>query len=58
MNYQTAVKVWRIDYAQAIKRGDKGELRMLWSVYIDWLHREGLITDRQAQTWGQPKECK
>lgn len=29
--------------------------RELWSVYVDTLHRDGQITDWQANNWGQPE---
>ncbi len=30
---------------------DKGTISMEWFQYIDSLHRDGMITDRQAHRW-------
>ena len=32
--------------------------RMSWTTFVDALHRNGAITDRQARTWCQPPECQ
>jgi len=39
-------------------RGGKIDLpfrREAWNVYVDNLHRDGQITDWQADNWGQPE---
>jgi hypothetical protein len=33
---------------------DKPALGQAWSMYIDSLHRDGYITDRQVQNWSNP----
>ena len=34
---------------------DKPAIRMAWCTYIDGLHRDKLITDKQANEWDHPK---
>lgn len=36
-------------------RRDMPLRRELWTVYVDTLHRDGHITDWQADNWGQPE---
>lgn len=33
---------------------DYWEMQLAWSCYVDGLHRDGMITDRQARTWDNP----
>lgn len=34
--------------------GDYWTMQEMWSCYVDGLNKYGVITDRQAQNWGNP----
>ena len=51
MTYRYALKQFRTLF---VFDGDKPAIRQAWVIYIDSLHRAGLITDRQAETWDNP----
>lgn len=49
----TAVKLFKEGADnQGVK--DKPALGYAWSMYIDMLHSDGYITDRQVQNWSNP----
>lgn len=41
-------------YPAIVASKDKGLKRMSWNAYVDGLHKEGRINDRQANTWTHP----
>jgi hypothetical protein len=51
MTFRQALKSFR---ARFVFDGDKPAARQAWVVYVDGLHRDGLITDKQAKTWDNP----
>ena len=42
-------------YVKPYLTNDRGANNFLFASQIDNLHREGLITDKQAQNWNQPE---
>ena len=53
LNKRTALKLFKEGADnQGVK--DKPALGYAWSLYIDLLHRDGYITDRQVQNWSNP----
>jgi len=64
MTYREAVRYFRahvrpdVDrrYPGANGHPDKPARREAWVNWTDGLHRDGQITDRQAQTWDQPEK--
>lgn len=52
MTFRYALKQFRALFV--FDRRDKPAARQAWVMYVDSLHRDGLITDRQAETWDNP----
>jgi len=50
---RTAVKLFK-EGSDITGVKDKPSLGQAWCMYIDSLHREGYITDRQVQNWSNP----
>ena len=50
---RTAVKLFK-EGSDITGVKDKPALGQAWSLYIDLLHRDGYITDRQVQNWSNP----
>lgn len=44
-------------YAPSLPPRDRPALREAWSQYIDSMHRDKQITDRQVQNWVGPEKC-
>jgi hypothetical protein len=38
-------------------KSDKPACREAWAAWTDSLHRDGVITKRQSETWSGPKSC-
>ena len=36
---------------------DYAARKMAWNNFVDGLQKEGQITERQADTWAQPRSC-
>ena len=59
MTKKQAVDQFRADWADLIKsdpswKGDVVAKRCSFVDFIDYLHRDGLITDSQADNWSNP----
>jgi hypothetical protein len=59
-----ALSEWRSSYLPSVVDtyeadgvADYPARRMSWTTFVDALHREGEISDKQAQNWAQPPEC-
>lgn len=51
MRYREALEYFNSCIKPLINKSDKPAIREAGNNFIDDLHRDGLITDRQAQTW-------
>ena len=55
MTKAEAVKQFRLFYKWwGYRRGDVIAKRTKWDDYTDALHKEGVITLKQYENWGQP----
>jgi len=55
MTKKDAIKRFEIMYIDLyIKEVDYWTAQLTWSDYIDGLNRDGLITDKQRDTWETP----
>lgn len=55
MRYETAVREFQeLARGLYIRRVDYWKAQLAWADYVDGLHREGKITDRQAFRWETP----
>ena len=52
MTFSTAKKLFAERFRFDPK--DKSEAGQAWCIFIDSLHSEGHITDRQVQSWDNP----
>lgn len=52
MNYRQAQQQFRQHFI--VDEKDKPEAAQLWCIFIDYLHRDGSITDSQVQSWDNP----
>jgi hypothetical protein len=59
-----AIEEWRRETLPGVRRKyeangtpDYPARAMSWNVFVDTACREGMISPRQAHTWGQPPEC-
>lgn len=48
------IELWGAENIRYNKLHDKPALREAWNNYVDGLHRERRITDKQVQTWLNP----
>lgn len=58
MMYHEALAAFRRDTLPQVRKRygtrDKVAVRTAWCDYVDTLHRERQITDKQAQAWDNP----
>lgn len=54
MNKAQALKEFKVYHRPVDYKKDKPKHRLAWQMYTDSLHREGLITDKQRNSWGNP----
>lgn len=52
MNYRQARQQFQQHFVVDVN--DKPEAGQLWSMFIDCLHRDGVITDSQVKSWDNP----
>lgn len=54
MTYRDALKHFNHNIKPFIKANDKPELGQAWCIYIDDLHRENFINEKQVSLWENP----
>lgn len=52
MDYKQAKRLFKERFTFDPK--DKPEAGEAWCIFVDTLHRDGEITDKQAQSWHNP----
>ena len=52
MTYKQAKQLFQEQFT--FDKTDKPAAGEAWCIFIDCLHRDGLITDRQVTSWGNP----
>lgn len=58
MTYRQAVQHWRRYIKPSVPPRDKPALRESWNNFTDELCKDGEITLKQYESWGQPKDAK
>lgn len=60
MNKQAAIAIFKGEYAQFLieKKNDIPAKQLAWTVFIDILCKNGDITQKQFDTWGNPDFAK
>jgi len=58
-----AVSEWRREILSRIREQENGRpdypmRRESWGMFVDSLHRDGRITDKQYDEWRAPVECR
>lgn len=56
MKKTDAVRMFKEDYEDLLnsRKKDYPACREAWHTFVDSLHRDGLITDQQVNTWCNP----
>lgn len=56
MNKLEALDQFKETHAEYMKenKGDKVAIRTAWNDYTDFLMKDGMITEKQYETWSQP----
>lgn len=54
MSYLEALADFKANVLPNVPSNDKPAKGQAWSMYVDRLHRDGQITDKQAQNWDNP----
>ena len=56
MNKKTAISIFKNEYAQFLidKKKDIPAKQLAWSGFVDMLCKNGDITQKQFDTWGNP----
>lgn len=54
MTYREALKQFNKDIRPLVAKDDKPALGQAWSIYIDDLHRDNIINEKQANLWDNP----
>lgn len=54
VTYREALADFKANVLPSVPSNDKSAKGQAWSMYVDLLHREGQITDKQAQNWHNP----
>lgn len=54
MTYREALADFKANFLPSVPSNDKPAKGQAWVMYVEQLHREGQITDRQAQNWDNP----
>jgi hypothetical protein len=58
MRKSDAVALFKDEVSKHVLKNDKPALREAWNNYIDYLEKDGRITERQASTWCHPAFIK
>lgn len=60
MNKKTAIAIFKDEYSQLLieKRKDIPAKQFAWASFVDMLCKNGDITQRQFDTWGNPSFAK
>lgn len=54
MTKREALADFKANVLSSVPSNDKPAKGEAWCMYVDHLHREGKITDKQAQNWDNP----